>query len=36
VVPVEFETVEDDYGVALLSDHFPIVATVDCLACLGN
>lgn len=28
-----FETVDDDYGVSFISDHFPVVATIECAAC---
>ena len=31
--PLQFETIDDDYGVTYISDHFPIIATVDCSIC---
>jgi len=27
------ETIDDDYGVSYISDHYPILAVLDCPAC---
>ena len=31
--PSRFETIDDNYGVSYISDHFPIIADISCAAC---